>query len=51
MDSLHYILFNNVKEATAAYEYLKEKGSEIRLLWKLPEEFLRQTSKDMQKQG
>ncbi|MGO4987364.1 DUF3343 domain-containing protein [Gallicola sp. Sow4_E12] len=31
MDSLHYILFNNVKEATSAYEYLKEKGFRLTL--------------------
>lgn len=31
MDSLHYILFQDVKDATSAYEYLKGKGFTLTL--------------------
>lgn len=31
MDSLHYILFQDVKDATSAYEYLKAKGFSLTL--------------------
>lgn len=31
MDTLHYILFQDVKEATSAYEILKEKGFRLTL--------------------
>lgn len=31
MDSLHYILFEDVKDATSAYEYLKGQGFPLTL--------------------
>ena len=31
MDSLYYILFNNVKDATKTYEYLKDQGFHLTL--------------------